>query len=131
MNLLDTNICIAFLRKGSALVARRMSAAGAEQLCISSVTAGELYTGAIKSNRRAGIDELEIFLSSINTLSFDSEAARVYGILRSALERRGNSIGPLDLLIAAHAATIDATLVTNNVREFSRVPGLRVEDWMV
>ena len=129
MNLLDTNICIAFLRKRSAPIARHISDAGADQLCISAVTAGELYTGAIKSNRAANLTDVESFLSIITTLDFDSNAARVYGFLRAALERSGRLIGPLDLLIAAQAAALGATLVTNNVREFVRVPGLKIEDW--
>ncbi|HUQ19191.1 MAG TPA: type II toxin-antitoxin system VapC family toxin [Gemmatimonadaceae bacterium] len=130
MNLLDTNICIAYLRTRSAPVARRMKAAGADQLCISSLTAGELYTGAIKSKRATNLGDLDLFLMNITTVDFDLEAARAYGFLRSHLEAKGESIGPLDLLIAAHALTLGATLVTNNVREFIRVPQLRVEDWM-
>ena len=107
-----------------------MKAAGADQLCVSSITAGELYTGAMKSNRPANLGDLNLFLLSMTIADFDLEAARAYGFLRSRLEAIGQSIGPLDLLIAAHAVALGATFITNNVREFIRVPELRVEDWM-
>ena len=130
MNLLDTNVCIALLRKRTPRVAERMAAVGADGLCISSITAGELFVGALKSGRpQANVADVRSFVSSIKTLSFDTEAARLYGFIRSTLERTGEVIGPLDMLIAGHAASINATLVTNNVREFTRVPGLRIEDW--
>lgn len=130
MNLLDTNICIAILRKRSPLVAKRMGDAGPDHLCISSITAGELFVGALKSSRPStNLADVHSFVSNIPTLSFGTEAARFYGFIRSTLERSGLSIGPLDLLIASHAASIGATLVTSNTREFARVPGLRIEDW--
>ena len=130
MNLLDTNICIAFLRRRSPLVAKRMEDAGAHQLCISSITAAELFVGALKSNRASmNMADVHSFVSTIRTLNFDTEAARLCGHIRWTLERTGSSIGPLDLLIASHAESIDATLITNNTREFARVPGLKIEDW--
>ena len=97
---------------------------------VSSVTAAELFYGAEKSavpeqNREA----LSRFLLPLEVLAFGDEAAAAYGRVRAALEKAGTPIGPLDALIAAHAVSLGVTLVTNNTREFSRVPGLEVEDW--
>ena len=97
---------------------------------VSSVTAAELRYGAEKSaapeqNREA----LSRFLLPLEVLAFGDEAAAAYGRVRAALENAGTPIGPLDNLIAAHAVSLGVTLVTNNTREFSRVPGLEIEDW--
>jgi len=97
-------------------------------VAISAITAAELLYGAVlkASEQRA----VERALASIAIAPFDLRAARVYGEVRSALRRRGTPIGPLDTLIAAHAIALGIPLVTNNVREFARVPGLRVENWL-
>ena len=100
------------------------------EIGVSSVTAAELSYGAEKSaaveqNREA----LSRFLLPLEVLAFGDEAAAAYGRVRAALEKAGTPIGPLDTLIAAHAVGLGVTLVTNNVREFSRVPGLELEDW--
>ena len=100
------------------------------EIGVSSVTAAELSYGAEKSampeqNREA----LAAFLPPLEVLAFGAEAAAAYGRVRVPLEKAGTPIGPLDTLIAAHAVGLGVTLVTNNVREFSRVSGLEVEDW--
>lgn len=105
--------------------------AEAERLCISSVTLAELAHGVEKSaaqarNRRA----LEAFVARLAVLAFDPAAAGHYGALRADLERRGRVIGPYDMMIAAHAQCLGLTVVTNNRREFGRVPRLAVEDWL-
>lgn len=128
--LLDTNICIHVIRHQTPAVLRRLSRLELGAVGVSIITAAELYYGTEKSaapakNRAA----LARFLSPLEVEAFDSLAAMVYGRVRSSLERKGTPIGPLDMLIAAHALRLEATLVTNNLREFERVAGLRLEDW--
>jgi len=97
---------------------------------ISSLSTAELYFGIEKSERREhNLDVLERFLLPLTVYPFGYQASKIYGRLRVSLEQRGTPIGPFDTLIAAHALSLDAVLVTNNTREFSRVPGLRLEDW--
>ena len=98
---------------------------------VSSVTVAELRYGAERSSRPAQNHEaLDAFLLPLEVLGFGPEgAAAAYGRVRAALERAGTPIGPLDTLIAAHALSLGVALVTNNVREFSRVSGLKIEDW--
>ncbi len=130
MNLLDTNVCVDVLRGTHPALARRIAAVGADQISVSAITAGELFTGAVKSSRVAeSLRATELLLSGMSILSFDAEASRTYGLLRARLERNGQKIGDLDTLIAAHALTLEAVLVTRNSREFSRVGNLRIEDW--
>ena len=100
------------------------------ELCISSITYAELMHGveksmAVERNRIA----ITMFLSPISVLDFDTDAAEEYGKIRADLERKGTPIGPMDMLIAAHAKADDLVLVTNNTREFERVEDLEVEDW--
>ena len=128
--LLDTNICVLLIRQKSPLVLARLTAQGLSDVAISSITIAELQFGVYKSsqvdqNRQA----LDQFLLPLNILPFDPVAALSYGRIRAALERQGLLIGSLDTLIAAHALSVQLTLVTNNVREFSRVAGLKIEDW--
>jgi tRNA(fMet)-specific endonuclease VapC len=128
--MLDTNICIELLRGGAASVASRMQKHEIDAIALSSITLAELQYGVAKSARRAHHETLLIqFCAPLAILPFDDRAAESYGRLRADLERAGSPIGPLDTLIAAHAQAINATLVTNNEREFSRVIGLRVENW--
>ena len=97
---------------------------------VSSVTAAELRYGAEKSAvPERNLEALSRFLLPLEVLAFGDEAAAAYGRMRAALEKAGTPIGPLDTLIAAHAVSLGTKLVTNNVREFSRVPGLELEDW--
>ena len=112
-------------------MAPRFHAAMRSGVAVSSITVAELRYGVERSNNpareRVGVENL---LGAVSILSFDSKAAEGYGMLRRYLERRGESIGQFDLLIAAHAVAQNATLVTNNTREFSRVPTLHLEDWL-
>ena len=128
--LLDTNICVYIIRGRQKSVVERFRQHALNDLLISSVTTAELYFGIEKSDRREhNLDILETFLLPIVVQPFDYEASMVYGRLRADLERRGTPIGPLDTLIAAHALGLGAVLVTNNTREFERVPELRLENW--
>lgn len=128
--MLDTNIVSNALRFPHGLAADRMTLDGELPICVSSIVAAELRFGA----RKLGSDRLdrqvEGILRTVQVLPFDKDAAAHYADLRTALERAGTPIGPLDMLIAAHALSLDLTLVTDNVREFSRVPNLRVENWL-
>jgi tRNA(fMet)-specific endonuclease VapC len=131
MHLLDTSICVAILRGKSPNVRTAFRSAMRAGIAISSVTAAELYYGLARCQRpdieRAGVENL---LAAVSILPFDTKAAEGYGMLRNYLERRGETIGQFDLLIAAHAVAANAVLVTNNAREFSRVPTLEIADWL-
>ncbi len=128
--LLDTDACVFLMNGTRAALAERVAAARPDEVAISVVTAAELRYGAEKSAvRERSKARLRLLLSGLTALPFDLPAVEAYGVVRAALEARGRPIGPLDTLIAAHAVSIDATLVTSNVREFRRVRGLRVEDW--
>jgi tRNA(fMet)-specific endonuclease VapC len=130
MNLLDTTVCIDILRDRSPAGLERLDAVGYSQVAMSSISAGELFAGAMKSSRpRENLFAVGRLLSTIRALSFDGEAARHYGFIRAQMERRGERIGDLDTLIASHAVALGAVMVTSNTREFARVPGLVVEDW--
>ena len=121
--MLDTNVCIAALRREEQV--RRLPPP--PRCVLSQVTVAELWTGIEKSARREmQAARLERFLDTFTLLDFDEAAARAYGEIRAALEKRGRTIGPLDLLIAAHARSVGATVLTGNFGEFSRVPGLKV-----
>ena len=99
-------------------------------MLLSVITVSELNYGVEKSKwRKANTALLEKFLRDFQIIPYDERAAKLCGTLRAALEKKGRPIGPLDTLIAAHAVSIGATLITHNTREFGRVPGLTVEDW--
>jgi len=124
--MLETSVCIAALRREKN--ARRLPPPARSLL--SQITVAELWTGIEKSGRHEEhAAQLERFLSAFTILDFDEPAARAYGEIRAALEKKGRSIGPLDLLIAAHARSIGATLLTGNFDEFRRVPALKVLRW--
>ena len=128
--MLDTNICIELLRGSVAHVASRMRDHEIDEIAISSVTFAELQYGVAGSARQAHHDTLLIkFCAPLAILPFDDRAGQTYGCVRAELERAGTPIGPLGMLIAAHALALNVTLVTNNEREFSRVVGLAVENW--
>jgi len=128
--MLDTNICIELLRSGADQIALRMQKHEIDAIAISSITLAELQFGVAKSSRPAHHETLLIeFCAPLAILSFDDLAAATYGRVRATLEGAGTPIGPLDTLIAAHALSLDLTLVTNNEREFQRVGDLRVENW--
>lgn len=124
--MLDSSVCVAVLRKEGNL--RRLPPP--ERCVVSQVTAAELWTGVEKGNRRdERAAKLDGLLAIFTLLDFNEAAARAYGEIRAALERRGRTIGPLDLLIAAHARSLGATVLTGNFGEFNRVPGLKVLRW--
>jgi tRNA(fMet)-specific endonuclease VapC len=128
--LLDTNICIYLIKKRPPSVLKRFDALPAGTVAISSITVAELEFGVQKSQYPSQNQQaLEQFLLPLVILDFDHEAARTYGKLRAWLETRGKTIGALDMLIAAHALSKGLPLATNNAREFSRVPGLKVLNW--
>jgi tRNA(fMet)-specific endonuclease VapC len=116
------------------IVAAASSGAGnalAEQLCISSITLGELHYGAEKSARRAGnLTAIEHFVARLDVLPFGDKAAVHHGQLRAELERAGTPCGPHDMQIGGHARSEGLILVTNDTREFERMPGLRIENWL-
>jgi len=123
---LDTDVCVALIR-GLAPVSRLPSP---DKCALSAVTTGELWLGAEKSQQRdKQLRAVDAFIQFFSELSFDKLAARHYGEIRAHLERQRMPIGPLDQLIAAHARSLDATLITANIREFQRVPSLRCLSW--
>ena len=129
--LLDTNICIYIIKQKPKSVLNRFANISPLNIGISMITVAELEYGVSKSlypqqNRAA----LQKFLSPINLYDFDANASALYGILRAKLETKGITIGSLDMLIAAHALSLNCTLVTNNTREFERVEGLEIENWV-
>jgi tRNA(fMet)-specific endonuclease VapC len=128
--LLDTDICIYLIKKRSAAILERLRACRAGEIGISAITVAELRYGADKCLRpRQNHEALDLFLAPFEVVAFDESAALVYGELRAALERAGDPIGPLEMLIAAQAKGLGVTLVTNNLREFKKIKGLKVESW--
>ena len=128
--MLDTNTCIYIIKKNPIQVIRRLQEAEISDVGISAITLSELEYGAEKSQQRAQNKiALTAFTAPLEIAPYDGLAAQVYGSIRSLLESQGQPIGPLDTLIAAHALSLNCTLVTNNVREFGRIPGFRVENW--
>ncbi len=127
--LLDTNVIIYLLKNQHHNIMKVMSTKSPREICISSITLAELEVGINKSNKpknnRLVIDEL---LQTIAVLPFDEKASYEYGKIRAYLEKSGLVMGGLDMLIAAHAKSINSTLVTHDAA-FSRVKGLKVEDW--
>ena len=127
--LLDTDTCIYALKRREAVL-QRLLATSRSDVAICVITEAELRTGAAKSSSPTKTLRLvENFLRPLSILEFTSEDAIAYAQLRARLERAGKPIGPLDMLIAAQAISRRSTLVSNNEREFGRVPGLRIENW--
>ena len=127
--LLDTDICVYVINERPRRTLERFMKQEVGEIGISSVTAAELAFGVTKSGSQRNRRALEAFLLPLKIADFDLAAAFSYGEVRTFLEGNGQVIGPLDMLIAAHAKSLGATLVTNNLREFKRVPGLAVENW--
>ena len=128
--LLDTNTCIYLIRRRPKEALRRFERFEVGEVGVSVITVSELRYGVEKSTRpEQNLRALEQFLLPLEVLDFGPEATVSYGRVRASLEERGMPIGPLDTLIAAHALSLGATLVTNNTREFGRVSGLQIEDW--
>jgi tRNA(fMet)-specific endonuclease VapC len=128
--LLDTNIVSDLVRNPAGGAARRIEAVGEDAVCTSLVVAGELRFGALKRDSARLSSHLEAVLSALEILSLESPVDEHYARLRLALERSGTPIGGNDMLIAAHALALGLILVTANDREFSRVPGLAIENWL-
>jgi tRNA(fMet)-specific endonuclease VapC len=129
-HLLDTNILSAMLRNPSGHVARRVRDARVSTVQTSIICAGELRFGAEKLGLPELSGRIDRLLASLEVLPFSAPAERLYGEIRARLETLGAPIGSNDMLIAAHALATDSILVTDNTREFSRVPGLRIENWL-
>lgn len=130
MILLDTNICIYIINAKPAAVLQRFRQYRTGEIGMCSVVAAELAYGVAKSGSIRNRQALEMFLAPLAILPFDEPAVWAYGELRAELERKGQMIGSLDTLIAAHALSQGALLVTNNTDEFARVPGLQLANWV-
>ncbi len=130
--MLDTSICIELIRRRPPRLIQRLTACAPGEAGLSVITVAELVHGVHKSEQTAqNASALERFLLPFEIADFDWRAAQAYGMIRAALERDGSLIGSMDLLIAAHALSLDVTLVTNNEKEFRRIPGLSVENWLL
>lgn len=129
--MLDTNTCIALIKKKPLKILKRVQSQPIGDIGISTITLAELRYGVEKSQfvekNRQALDE---FLLPLEILDFDESTASAYGAVRAALEKVGTPIGPLDTQIGAHALSLDAALVTNNTKEFQRIQGLKVVNWL-
>jgi len=128
--LLDTNIVSDLVRNPGGRAARHIAQTGEALVCTSIIVAAELRYGAAKRNSQRLASQLGAVLDALDVLPFEAPADAVYGDLRASLERTGRLIGPNDLLIAAQAVALGLTLVTDNEREFLRVGGLSIENWL-
>ena len=127
--LLDTNVLSDLLRQPSGGIARQIAAVGESRICTSIVVAGELRFGAAKSGSARLGERVESLLQLLQVHALADDADLHYGRIRDELRRQETPIGPNDLWIAAHALALDMVLVTDNVREFTRIPGLPLENW--
>lgn len=133
MVMFDTDICIYLLNRkpGHESILKRLDGREHGEIVLSAITLAELRYGIAASRRRnLNLAKVELFLASFEVVPFGDRAAFAYGPLRAHLQAQGTPIGSLDALIAAHALSLGATVVTNNVREFSRVPNLVMENWL-
>jgi tRNA(fMet)-specific endonuclease VapC len=130
IRLLDTNICVYIINRRPANVRTHFEGLRYGEVAVSSITGAELAFGVAKSGSARNRAALEKFLAPLEVLPFDAAAMYAYGTLRAQLQARGQPIGGLDTLIAAHALSLGAMLVTNNLAEFGRVPGLKCENWV-
>lgn len=129
--LIDTNICIYIINNRPPEVIRKFKRVAIGDIGISSISVSELYYGVCKSKRiKENLKRLEEFLRPFEIIPYDENASKSYGEIRSQLEKQGNVIGPLDLLIAAHALSSGLILITNNEKEFKRIKSLKVENWV-
>ena len=131
MYLLDTNICIYIIKKKPPEVIKKLKSKSLDDIFISSITVAELEYGAAKSDfpEKNKISLIE-FLSIFNILPFNDKDAVEFGIIKADLSKKGKIIGPMDLLISAQAKSRKLILVTNNVKEFERIPDIRIENWV-
>ncbi|HSW70316.1 MAG TPA: type II toxin-antitoxin system VapC family toxin [Gammaproteobacteria bacterium] len=129
--MLDTNTCIYIIKKHPEKALKRFKTLDIGDICISSITFAELLFGVHKSqHQQKNKTALEEFTAPLEIVPFNEDAANHYGRIRAYLEKKGMPIGSLDTMIAAHARCMDLILVTNNKKEFSRVPHLNIEDWI-
>lgn len=129
--MLDTNTCIYIIKKKPTKVIERFLQTKISHIGISSITMSELTYGVYKSSKpEQNQMALAQFVAALEILPYGDEAVQFYGHLRAHLEKQGTPIGALDMLIAAHALSINCTLITNNEKEFIRVPGLKIENWV-
>lgn len=129
--MLDTDFCIALIKRKPAEILARIMLLAPGDVGLSAITLAELCYGVAKSaQRERNAEALAEFLLPMEIADFDEGAADVYGEIRAALEKAGTPIGPLDTQIGAHALSLGVVLVTHNIREFGRIPGLAVEDWI-
>jgi len=129
--MLDTNICIAVIKRKPPKALKRFDRLSAGDVGISAITLAELRYGVAKSqNIERNKEALEEFLLPLEVADFDENAASAYGTVRADLESSGRPIGPLDTKIGAHAQSLNAVLVTNNTAEFRRIKGLKIENWL-
>ena len=128
--LLDTNVLSDLVRNPQGVVAAQITRAGEDSVCTSVIVAAELRYGATKSNSAKLAQRVDLILSAVEILPLETPADHHYAAIRHHLTRQGTLIGPDDLLIAAHALATNLTVVTANVGEFSRVPGLKAENWL-
>jgi len=128
--LLDTNICIYIIKRKPTIVLEKFRELPLGNVAISAITLAELEYGIRKSaNPDRNLEALNQFLVPLDIIAFDYDATTAYGKIRADLEKKGTPIGPLDMLIAAHALSLDITLVTNNEKEFNRIAELKIENW--
>jgi tRNA(fMet)-specific endonuclease VapC len=129
--MMDTNICIHLIKHRPQNLLNRFERTPVDHAGISSVTLAELEYGAAKSSRRqTNREALRQFTSPLTIVAFDQPASAAYGRIRAFLENKGQTIGSLDMLIAAHALSLNVILITNNQAEFKRVPGLKTQNWL-
>jgi tRNA(fMet)-specific endonuclease VapC len=129
--MLDTNICSYILKNHPLSVKARFDEVGADLLAISSIVLAELYYGAARHPKGVTIRrEIDDFTSRLKIIAWDELAANHYGSIRTALEKKGTPTGSMDMLIAAHARSSKATLVTNNTKHFENVPELLIANWV-
>lgn len=129
--MLDTNICIYIIKRQPAAVLKHFMEYQVGDICISAITLSELRYGVAKStHQEKNANALDEFIIPLEVVAFDEAAAHVYGEIRASLEKSGTPIGAMDMLIAAHAISLGVPLVTNNTREFVRIPSLDVIDWI-
>ena len=129
--MLDTNICIYIIKQQPVTVLKRFLEYQIGDIGISSITLSELRYGVARStHQEKNTKALDEFITPLEVVSFDEEAAHIYGDIRAALEKAGTPIGAMDMLIAAHSVSLGIPLVTNNPREFLRIPALKIINWM-
>lgn len=129
--MLDTDMCSYIIKERPASVQQHFQKISMEQLCISVVTYAELIYGIERSSsRRVNRPVIEDFVQHLEVMDWNNGAADQYGVIRAALEANGTPIGAMDMMIAAHAKSIKAVLVTNNQKHFTKVKGLKVENWV-